>query len=91
LTTTGKYESEFSIVFSHFGVTKSVKYGTFQDLSRKLIDERGNVRDLTKALCEGTLKKQAVPSRSGKKRVLLVDEVEAFFSKYFLVTPTTLL
>lgn len=79
-------QEDFQDIFHLFEVSDQVKYGTFQDLASKLINESGNVRTLTTGLC---VNKKAgrdcmsVKTRQRRDRVLLIDEVDMFFSKEF--------
>jgi hypothetical protein len=77
---------DFATVFQIFEVQEMVTYGTFQQLSEKLVNERGDVRDLTRDMFSsasaGAVRTKATPP-AGQKRILLVDEVDVFFSKDF--------
>ena len=79
----------FEHVFKHFEVHDKVSYGTFQQLSERLIHDRGDVRAITEELIFGHV---AASSKDGmgkkgtvgkEKRILLVDEVDVFFSPSF--------
>jgi hypothetical protein len=76
---------DFQIIFTHFNVLESVRYDTFQELARRLINERGDVREMTAALCtsEKTTKRSRSTVPQNKNRVLLIDEVDVFFSNDF--------
>ena len=74
---------DFEAVFKHFGVNEMVKYGTFQQLSERLINEEGNVRVMTHDLVLGSKEARAPPAGTAKKRILLVDEVDVFFGSSF--------
>jgi len=62
-------------------------------LSSKNFNEKGDVRKGTKILINGGLRKGTVTSSKSKSRILLIDEVDTFFSKDFygaLYTPSVL-
>ena len=53
-----KYLSErdydnFKHIFCAFKVDKKIFYGTFDDISNKLINEGGNIRELANSLIKG--------------------------------------
>lgn len=69
-----------------------ITYGTFQKLSEDLINADGDVRDMTRNFFFHAPKaKSAVMAKGGgggrvghaQKRILLVDEVDVFFSRSF--------
>lgn len=75
---------DFEDVFKHFGVEKLVNYGTFQQLSERLINETGDVRTMTLDVVLNSKEARAAsPKFAMKKRVLLVDEVDVFFGSSF--------
>ena len=76
-------KEDFEPVFKHFGVNEMVKYGTFQQLCERLINEEGDVRAMTLDVILGSKEARATPVRPEKKRILLVDEVDVFFSGSF--------
>jgi len=78
----------FAKVFELFDVNQMVSYGTFQQLSERLVNSEGNVRDLVAAILNPTTGASGAASKSGKKpkqakRILLIDEVDVFFSRSF--------
>eukprot|EP00935_MAST-01C_sp_MAST-1C-sp1_P000725 g725.t1 len=88
---------DFGPVFKQFGVQDMVSYSTFRQLANKLINEDGEVRALTKALFGhgggsssghlselSALEEQDMSGKADKgKRILLIDEVDVFFSRDF--------
>jgi hypothetical protein len=76
--------SDFDQVFKLFGVSQMVKYGTFQQLSERLLNAEGDVRALTEVVMlaanaaprviQGGAK-TGVITQQPRKRILLVDEV----------------
>jgi len=67
------------------GVTQEsdITYSTLKDLANILLNERGNIRELSKSFVEKK-KSQKQEGTEGKRlRVLLIDEVDVFFSEDF--------
>eukprot|EP00041_Stephanoeca_diplocostata_P038836 m.1559437 g.1559437 ORF g.1559437 m.1559437 type:complete len:2778 (+) comp25276_c0_seq3:118-8451(+) len=86
-----KYLSErdmedFEPIFTFFKVRDQIRYGTFQYLAARLLNSRGDVRQLTQQLCGVG---HRLPTSTGRRkkhknnRVLLIDEVDVFFSAAF--------
>jgi len=78
----------FAKVCELFDVSQMVSYGTFQQLSERLVNSEGNVRDLVAAILNPTTSASGAASKSGKKpkqakRILLIDEFDVFFSRSF--------
>ncbi|KAJ1475054.1 hypothetical protein T484DRAFT_1969153, partial [Baffinella frigidus] len=86
-----KYLSErdgasFRAVFEALGVADLIVYGTFGSLANGLINAGGDVRDLTKQLINSDMKagmKVAAGARDGRKKVLLLDEMDVIFANDF--------
>jgi hypothetical protein len=77
-------EKDFEVVFKHFGVKEMVNYGTFQQLSERLINEQGDVRAMTlDVFLNSKEARVATPRVTTKQRILLVDEVDVFFGGSF--------
>jgi hypothetical protein len=91
-------QADFADVFNIFGVTEMVNYGTFSTLAERLVNKTGDVRALTKeAILDAAAPMPAggsassPASASGKgiatsddaRLVLLIDEVDVFFSDEF--------
>jgi hypothetical protein len=78
---------DFKATFDLFGVRHMVQYGTFQQLSERLVNSEGDVRELTRDLMlssERSMTMNPSGAKGGqKKRILLVDEVDVFFSRSF--------
>ena len=73
-------------MFKAFDVTDIVSYGTFSEISEKLINEKGDLRTIVANLFghNGLMKKKAIPpEKISCGKVLLVYEVDTFFSKDF--------
>ena len=81
-----KYLSErdynsFKHIFSAFKVDKKIVYGTFDDISNKMINEGGNIRELANSLIKGEDNK--VERKQKEPAILLIDEVDVFFGEQF--------
>jgi hypothetical protein len=70
-----------------FGIQDMVNYGTFQQLSELLINADGDVRSMTRDVILGSkearVSQHGARVQSAKGRILLVDEVDVFFSSSF--------
>ncbi len=78
---------DFEAVFKLFGVKDMINYGTFQQLSERLINADGDVRSMTLDVMlgskEASVSKFGARVQSPKGRILLVDKVDVFFSSSF--------
>ena len=78
-------KAAFSKVFEAFGVEDMVKYDTFHQLAEQRINCNGNVRNLTDealGVKKGGRKETAADDGETPK-ILLIDEVDVFFSEEF--------
>ena len=75
--------SAFERIFELFGVQDHVKYDTFTSLSKRLINSVCDVREGTRAFLSGGLRAEAGGAGDGRKKILLIDEVDVFFSQDF--------
>ena len=70
-------------MFQNFGVDEKIKYGTFNSLCEDLINQRGSLRNIVSNLISGEKhdfdKQKSIPAN----RILLIDEVDVFFSESF--------
>ncbi len=74
----------FKDLFDTLGVIESIHYGTFNKLCEAVINENGNVRELVKSLISNeTSLLQSAKVVSNRPKILLIDEVDVFFSKEF--------
>jgi hypothetical protein len=86
----GRDQLDFQAIFDLFDVSHMVQYGTFQKLSERLVNSEGDVREMTRGLIMSSKKgpdastsKPSGAKGGQKKRILLVDEVDVFFSRSF--------
>jgi hypothetical protein len=76
---------DFALMFSALGILDRISYNTFQRLCEDLVNSTGSVRDMVQDLLVGGATAVAQPARvaqANKGRVLLVDEVDVFLSKF---------
>ena len=76
-------EESFASVFKAFSVKDHVKYGTFNGLAESSINAKGNVRRLTDDVVVKRGPPSALPPAADRPRILLIDEVDVFFSDSF--------
>jgi hypothetical protein len=75
----------FASLFSAFEVKKYIFYGTFHKLCENFINQDGDIRQLVESDVLGRKRPDSVVSlfRRGRPKILLIDEVDVFFSKDF--------
>ncbi|ETO05340.1 hypothetical protein RFI_32056, partial [Reticulomyxa filosa] len=79
----------FEPLFNAFGVADHIHYGTFNQLCERLINDEGDVRKLVEhLLLSGEDRKEEQiffneTARTARAKILLIDEVDIFFSKEF--------
>ena len=71
---------DFETVFKAFDVLQFIKYGTFGSLCEDVINLNGNLREVVESIISGQKSKRDRPLASTRPRVLLIDEVDTFFS-----------
>jgi len=77
------YEA-FKPLFEEFGVELLIKYSTLSDLAEHVINSNGDIRDLVKQrILSCPVLFQIKPSYASSKRILIIDEVDVFFSEDF--------
>eukprot|EP00854_Cymbomonas_tetramitiformis_P003883 gene3883-4844_t len=87
----------FDQLFELFGVERLVRHGTFQALSQLIMNEDGDIRLSTKKLltrdtdtsstsAAASKGRSKAPAAHEKQRILLIDEVDVFFSSEFYGT-----
>ena len=83
---------EFKALFEHFKVVEAIQYGTFNELCESMLNKDGNVRTKVQELISRNVSAGSTGSSSsrkpgfgstGKKRILLIDEVDVFFQPGF--------
>jgi len=79
---------DYEQLFDTLGVQPYIVYGTFNELSENMINERGNIRDKVRALMlkPGDDEKkgdESVGRDASRASILLIDEVDVFFNKQF--------
>lgn len=83
-----KYLSErdyafFEKIFKNLDVAHKISYSTFAQLASRNINESGDVREGTRRLLDGSLKSGDIVAEKQHPRILLIDEVDVFFSEQF--------
>jgi len=84
--------NSFLLLFEKLDIKNDIHYGTFNVLCERVINEKGDIRKIVSNLISGkgneANKRKDDPM---KPRILLIDEVDVFFSKDFygqLYTPS---
>jgi hypothetical protein len=73
----------FKPLFEALKITGNVSYSTLSDLVEQVISRSGSVRDLADGFVLSGKKMVAQRMASKQKRILLIDEVDVFFSDDF--------
>jgi hypothetical protein len=75
----------FASLFTAFEVKKYIFYGTFHKLCENFINQDGDIRQYVESDISGRKRPDSVVSlfRKGRPKILLIDEVDVFFSKDF--------
>eukprot|EP00808_Paulinella_micropora_P003433 g32056.t1 len=76
-------EADFDEFWKLVGVRAQIGYWTLKELSSHVINERGDVRELTKAFLTGKERKLEENASPERPRILLIDEVDVFMQKDF--------
>eukprot|EP00808_Paulinella_micropora_P015701 g27497.t1 len=76
-------EADFDQFWKLMGVRAQIRYWTLKELSSHVINERGDVRELTKAFLTGNERKLEGKAAPRRPRILLIDEVDVFMQKDF--------
>jgi hypothetical protein len=64
-------------------VQENIKYGTFNEACEAYLNKEGDIRDLyLSKILKGMPSAQRI-AKNEKPRVLMIDEVDVFFSKDF--------
>jgi hypothetical protein len=75
-------KAAFKKVFDAFEVTDRVNYGTFHELAEQRINYNGNLTDTALGVKSGGCK-EAATGEGEAPRILLIDDVDVFFSADF--------
>ena len=87
---------EFQPLFDSLNITSQIRYGTFNKLCEHVINEHGDIRKLVENMISKNDADSSVVQRAQTNRlkILLIDEVDVFFSKEFygnVYTPSTII
>lgn len=81
----------FLPLFNSLEISHHIHYGTFNKLCENMINENGDIRQLVEKLISNTKdENKNANSKSKRPKILLIDEVDVFFSQDFygnLYTP----
>ncbi|KAL4508491.1 hypothetical protein ABPG72_003795 [Tetrahymena utriculariae] len=77
--------SNFFVLFDILGVTNKIKYGPFNKICELIINQQGDVRKLVLDFIQNGFSKESsiVKETSKNPKILLVDEVDIFFTNEF--------
>ncbi|CAF0744473.1 unnamed protein product [Adineta steineri] len=76
--------TSFLVLFDSLGLVQYIHYGTFNQLCEDVINENGVVRETIEQLVSSDLNVAIKNSQQIKRsKILLIDEVDVFFSKDF--------
>ena len=75
--------SAFSSMFDAFQVRPYIQYGTFEQLCEKYINRHGDLRERVKSELLGSASTRMKEATLDRERILLIDEVDVFFSESF--------
>ena len=84
--------NSFLSLFNDLEVSNLINYGTFNKLSERIINQNLDIRKAVFDLISTNIKTNYYKPISTKQRILLIDEVDVFFSKDFygnLYSPST--
>ncbi|CAL6025644.1 Conserved_hypothetical protein [Hexamita inflata] len=74
---------QFQTIFELFGVKENIDYGTFPQMCEKFINQNANIRETTRNLILNQPLQNNNVKNHNRERILLIDEVDVFFSKEF--------
>lgn len=85
----------FLSIFDSLDLLNRIHYGTFKQLCEKMINEHGQIRELVEQMISNNMNNFLRSNQSVQRaKILLIDEVDVFFSKEFygnLYTPSVTL
>lgn len=70
-------------MFQLLNLTSHIKYGTINEICEKHINREGQIRELVKKKLLKKYSKDIEKETQNNRQVLLIDEVDVFFSKEF--------
>ncbi|CAF2963370.1 unnamed protein product [Rotaria sp. Silwood2] len=74
----------FLPVFESLGVVQYIRYGTFNKLCENMINRNGNIRQMVEEfILNGSSSAAQSSQRIERAKILLIDEVDIFFSRDF--------
>ncbi|CAM2727660.1 unnamed protein product [Rotaria socialis] len=74
----------FLPLFNSLGIQHYIHYGTFNKLCEGMINENGDIRQLVEKLISNSKDEtRNVHSKNTRSKILLIDEVDVFFSRDF--------
>ncbi len=87
---------EFQPLFDTLNITAQIRYGTFNKLCENVINQHGDIRKLVETMISTNATDPAAAQsvHTNRPKILLIDEVDVFFSKEFygnVYTPSTVL
>lgn len=71
---------DFDAMFKLLEVDQYVEYGTFKNLSENILNAEGDLRQLTEQVIDG--KPLESKKKEERQSIVVVDEVDVFFSKF---------
>ena len=84
--------ADFEPLFASLNLQNNIHYGTFNKLCEGIINQDGEIRQLVHDLILTNNHKKSSNKASKRPKILLIDEVDVFFSKDFygnIYTPST--
>ena len=75
--------ADFKPLFEELGLQEDISYGTFVDISNKMINKNGDIRKICEQFLLNPNDAKFVEPQNQKESILLIDEVDVFFSSDF--------
>jgi len=75
--------NSFKDLFNRFRVDKFIKYSTLVQMAGDFVNEEGDIRSYTSSFINGKRPSPSKSSGSKRPKILLIDEVDVFFSRDF--------
>lgn len=78
------YNSFKLSIFDTLDITQNINYGTFNEISEKLMNEKEDIRKIIlSTVCNGNLN-SSLKNVKDKPKILLIDEYDVFLAKIFM-------